>query len=197
MRVNEENMDRALELSLKDLRKNLGKPGGVASEKVNKIELLAKARAAFREGKLSLLEAGNLESRLNKGLSLKSEHRVALGLGPAKIEGLESPRQSSPAARMSSQGAGQPGGSAAQIPTGTPLQENATVTAMLAKEKMIQTFQNMAGVVIKVSGSEILAKVRELVKKGAMTLTRAGDLERMVNTGAPVRPEVLRELFSI
>lgn len=195
MRIDETTMDRALELALRDLEKNLGELGG-AGATLNKTAVLQKAREAVKSGKMDILTAGVIEGRINKGISLSEVHRAALGLvDGAKIEGLESPQQSSVASRMSS--GETPGKSAARISTGAVAPNvNPIVAEMQAKGKMNHSYQAPNGTVNIVSGNEILKRCQERVRSGVMSLMRSGDVERMVNSGLPIRPEILREIFA-
>ena len=200
MRIDDTTLDRALELSLKDLRENL-KPGKEsAGEKIGKVELLLKARTAFREGKISLVEAGNIEGRINKGRALESKHMAILGLKPGdKIQGLEEPAISSVASRMGEKappGSAPAGKPVTQIGAWTPAPDvNPIVAEMNRGQTLLHNFQQPDNSVMTVSGSEILRRCAELVKSNKMSLMRAGDIERMTNSGLPIRPEVLREIF--
>ncbi len=193
MLINESTLDTGLELALEDLRKNLGELGGAAGATINKTEVLQKAREAVKSGKIDLMTAGVIEGRINKGISLDRSHRAALGLvDSARIEGLSSPAASSVESRMD-------GGKTPEkigMGTGSPLPENSIVAEMKAKGKLLHSFQAMNGAILKVTGREILLKCRELVRKGEMSLMRAGDIERMTNTGSAIRPEILREIFA-
>lgn len=193
MRITEETLDKALELSLGDLRKNL-ELGEEPGEKMSKMEILSKAQEAVRAGKLDLVTAGNIERRVNRGAPLEKAHRAALGLtGGAKIEGLKEPAASGAESRMGGKKA--PGRPAA-IKTGAPLPGNPIIEAMAAGQKLSHSYQVVDGTVMVVSGAEVLRKCQQLIREGKLTLMRAGDVERAVNTGLPIRPEVLRELFS-
>ncbi len=175
-------LEKEFDLALDDLKKNLAESGegDNAGPTTDKAMILEKSREAVRSGKLDLIDAGIIELRLNKNMPLEKAHKAALGLSGVEIEGLRAPAS---------------GRSAVKLPTGTPLQQNSVVTTMLSKQQMIHTYQDMNGVIVKVSGKEILAEVQKLVRKGLMNLTRSGDIERFVNTGLPIRPEVLRAIF--
>lgn len=193
MKITDQTLDKALDLALNGLRKNLEAPGENSAGMVSKTEILLKAQVAFREGKISLLESGNLENRINKGLSLKTEHMAILGLKPGdKIEGLREPTNSNVSSRM--------GGSAGKLAmeTGAPSPGgNSIIESMAAGQRMTHNFQSADGTVHVVSGAEILRRCQVLVKKGMLTLTRAADLERLINSGLPIRPGVLREIFEV
>ncbi len=192
MTINDTTLDMSLELALKDLRKNLEPE---ETGEITKVEILQKAREMVKSGKLDLLEAGNIEQRINKGISLKSEHRVALGLSPsAKIEGLSEPAASSVESRMGKT----PGKSAAKIDmnTGSPIPQNPVIEEMSRGQKLLHSYQAANNQIMKVTGREILLKCRQLIREGRMNLLKAGDIERAVNGGAVIRPEVLRELFA-
>lgn len=197
MELTEKNLDKSLELALENLRKNLEESGGnSAGTTIGRAEVLLKAREAVRSGKLDLTTAGIVEGRINKNIPLSKAHRAILGLSPGDIiQGLEGPKQSAPAVRM---GGKAPGGSVAKIDTGAVAPgRNSIIEAMAAGQRMTHNFQSIDGTVNVVSGAEILRKCQALVKKGMLTLTRAADVERLINSGLPVRPEILRGIFEI
>lgn len=195
MKISEGNLDRALELSLQNLRKNLEEPGEAAGEKVGRNELLAKAREMVKAGKLGLLEAGIIESRVNKGISLNGTHRAILGLSPGdKIQGLEEPAVSSVASRMG----GEKTRPATRInTTGAPAPINPIIEEMSRGQTLLHSFQQPNNEIMKVTGREILKRCRQLVQEGRMNLVKSGDIERLINSQAVIRPEILREIFAI
>ncbi len=196
MTINDATLDTSLELALSDLRKNLEPKKNNTGEEVGRIELLSKAREKVKDGSLDLVTAGVIEGRINRGIPLDKGHRVALGLGPAKIKGLSEPAASNVTARM---GGKTPGGSGAKIDlgTGSPIPINPIIEEMSRGQTLLHSFQQPNNEIMKVTGREILLKCRQLIREGRMNLLKAGDIERAVNGGAVIRPEVLRELFSI
>lgn len=198
MRLTDQALDKAMELSLENLRKNLEESGGNSADAtMSKTAVLQKAREAVQSGKLDLLAAGNIEQRINKGVPLSGTHRAILGLSPGDIiEGLREPAISNVSSRMGEAS----GGSAAKIglETGAPSPSaNPIIEAMAMGQKMSHSFQAIDGTVNVVSGAEVLRKCQELIKKGMMTLTRAADVERLINSGAAIRPGVLKEIFEV
>ncbi len=160
------------------------------SEKDQKNMILQKSFELLKEQKLSIIDCGIIESRLNKGLPLSKAHIAALGLNdlqkgfenlPTKkpvTSGVLKIDQANEIEKMEDQGI-----------------EREPDSLSAYSQAGDYEFINISGQTIKVRKAEILRKTGEAVKAGKIDVIEGGIIEYRLNRNGKIPDHVLRYLF--
>ncbi len=154
------------------------------SENKNRYTILQKASELLQSKKLSIVDCGIIESRLNKGLPLSKAHIAALGLNDLK-KGFEDLPIESGFLKIDQAGGKGEGQRAERI------------ADSLSAHKQIgdYSFINLKGDNITVSRAEILRAASKAFRAGRIDLVTSGQVEYRLNHNGKLSDSVLRYLF--
>ncbi len=175
MSLEDRELERSFNKSMSGLADKLpaiNKSRKRESENKNRYTILQKASELLQSKKLSLLDVGVIESRLNKSLPLSKAHIAALGLNDLK-KGFENLPEKGESQRVERE----PDSLSAHSQAGE------------------YEFINISGQTIKVRKAEILRKTGEAVKAGKIDVIEGGIIEYRLNRNGKIPDHVLRYLF--
>ena len=165
------------------------------SEKDQKNMILQKSFELLKEQKLSIIDCGIIESRLNKGQELSKAHRDILGLDVLKksdsdiIDSFHLPKKPVTSGMLEID----------QVDEIEKLEDQGIEREadFLSAHKQIgdYSFINIKGDTITVSRAEILRAVGKAFKAGKLDLVTAGQVEYRLNHGGKLSDSILRYLF--
>ena len=158
-----------------------------------KSTVLERVREAIQKGKMSLLDAGICEHRVNMGKSLDAEHYRQLGM---KVP--EPLSKSSMSEQMEPFGVPVGSGNLAvnQPAGGVASQETTRATPGAEPQQRQWSFTPTAsGREVRVTSLEVLHASHKAILAGKQSTVEGGVLEQKVNRGAAISEEELRRLF--
>ncbi len=184
-KLEDRNIEKAFNKSMGGLIDSLpaiNKSRKRESDSKNRYAILQKASELLQSKKLSLLDVGIIESRLNKGQELSKTHIAALGLNDLQ-KGFEDLTSGVLKVDQANE-------------KGESLRAEREPDSISANKQIGDySFINLKGDNITVSRAEILRAVGKAFKVEKLDLVTAGQVEYRLNHAGKLSDDILRYLF--